>query len=57
MELIISILIALGFISSEKETFNLEKLKQEKKYQKYYEKTGVGLDESPEAWAAIVKKK
>jgi hypothetical protein len=56
MELIISILIALGFISKENESFNLEKLKGEDTYQTYYEKTGVTLDENPEAWAEILDK-
>ncbi|MCW5907549.1 MAG: hypothetical protein KIS94_06810 [Chitinophagales bacterium] len=57
MELIISILMALGFIGKENQSFNLDKLKTTEVYQKFYEKAGADLDQDPQAWAEVLKGK
>ncbi len=57
MALIISILMALGFIHSERTEVNVDKFKNNDTYKQMYYKAGaVDLDQNPEAWAAIVKK-
>lgn len=54
MELIISILMALGLIHGEKASFSMDKLKTTKEYQKVYDKVGSDVDVDPNAWARAI---
>jgi len=54
MELIISILMALGLIHGENARINMDKLKTSKEYKQVYNKVGSDVDVNPNAWAAAI---
>jgi hypothetical protein len=54
MELIMAILVSLGFIGKKSESYDLDKLKTTDTYQQLYDKLGSDIDENPEAWAEVL---
>lgn len=54
MELIMAILVSLGFITKKSESYNLTKIKTTETYQKVYAKAGAHLDANPQAWADVL---
>lgn len=54
MELIMAILVSLGFIGKKSESYDLDKLKTTDTYQQVYNKLGSDVDENPEAWAELL---
>lgn len=54
MELIMAILVSLGFIGKKSESYDLDKIKTSDVYQKIYNKTGADINDNPEAWAEIL---
>ncbi len=54
MELIMAILVSLGFIGKKSESYDLDKLKTTDTYQKIYNKVGSDINDDPEAWAEIL---
>jgi hypothetical protein len=54
MELIMAILVSLGFITKKSESYDLNKIKTTETYQKVYNKTGVDLNANPQAWADVL---
>ena len=54
MELIMAILVSLGFITKKSESYNLNKIKTTETYQKVYNKAREDLNVNPQAWADIL---
>lgn len=54
MELIMAILVSLGFIGKKSESYDLDKIKTSDTYQKIYNKAGVDINDDPQAWAEIL---
>lgn len=54
MELIMAILVSLGFIGKKSESYDLDKLKTTDTYQEVYNKLGSDVDQDPEAWAELL---
>jgi|LakMenEpi03Aug12_release.lakeMendotaPanAssembly.Ray.scaffolds.fasta_scaffold1684963_2 hypothetical protein len=54
MELIMSILLALGLITSSNQKVNFTKIQSAKAYQKVYTKTGAHLQQEPAKWATVL---